>query len=96
MVLALQAEAGSHSAVVAPKRLGSAVRRNRLKRWMREALRREPWMQLHASLVWTVVQYRENIDFACIRGEMHELLGKVKECLSGSLPSGSSIPEAPG
>lgn len=63
-------------AVVASRRVGTAVRRNRAKRLLREAARREPWVAGH-DLVLTARAACADAGLHDVRTDLHELAARL-------------------
>lgn len=63
-------------AVVASRRVGTAVRRNRAKRLLREAARREPWLGGH-DLVLTARAACADAGLHDVRADLHEVATRL-------------------
>lgn len=73
---ATERDAATRIAVVASRRVGTAVRRNRAKRLLREAARREAWVAGH-DLVLTARAACADAGLAEVRADLHELARRL-------------------
>lgn len=69
---------GDRFGLTVSRKVGNAVARNRVKRWLRESIRRSRLEGLRADVVFIANPQAANAGFAALQGEVANLLHRVQ------------------